>query len=475
MDRWSDPFHWNVLTPRVSSAAFSRRLICPNWRCRPFLLSVPTEVFQSEAESCNPASTSGNPCQWTPVKVRTVGYHLFIWFYDFEQFASILSPLLTYWLTEWLADCVYQQTFNYCLIACLLGLFLALFLPLILTSSTLQNRSALFVRRYGRKHRHSQSSQRHLEGKPSGSRGRRAASPSPPHALPPSRARELRHRRHRRRGRSLFREQLQRRSSPSSPTVEWRIGGWGWGSPSRKINCFYNFWPSSFVLYARLLVCISARVYFCPSVFLPVFLSVGLSVGLSFFLSVCLSACICLSFCHFLFVFPSFSFCLLPSRLFSFCNPLYLSSYLSFGLSSCLCSAFLPVCFSSLLSILSYKMFVSHKQHPTSSTTSAKSFTKKRGEGKTSERRDSKSSSSSSQNANNALPVPSRSMPQPGKVKILETTHYHLSHCTSQAIDVWEGASGASHDAPRSGLKSNSVSNARKKIRKSYFFSYYCH
>jgi len=34
-------------------------------------------------------------------------------------------------------------------------------------------------------------------------------------------------------------------------------------------------------------------------------------------------------------------------------------------------------------------------------------------------------------------------------------------------IDVWEGASGASRDAPRFGLKSNSVSNARKKIRKS--------
>ena len=32
--------------------------------------------------------------------------------------------------------------------------------------------------------------------------------------------------------------------------------------------------------------------------------------------------------------------------------------------------------------------------------------------------------------------------------------------------DVWEGASGASRDAPRFGLKSNSVSNAREKIRK---------
>ena len=31
------------------------------------------------------------------------------------------------------------------------------------------------------------------------------------------------------------------------------------------------------------------------------------------------------------------------------------------------------------------------------------------------------------------------------------------------AIDVWEGASGASHDAPRFSLKSNLVSNARKK------------
>ena len=29
-------------------------------------------------------------------------------------------------------------------------------------------------------------------------------------------------------------------------------------------------------------------------------------------------------------------------------------------------------------------------------------------------------------------------------------------------IDIWEGASGASADAPRFGLKSNSVSNARK-------------
>ena len=34
-------------------------------------------------------------------------------------------------------------------------------------------------------------------------------------------------------------------------------------------------------------------------------------------------------------------------------------------------------------------------------------------------------------------------------------------------IDVWEGTSGASRGAPRFGLKSNSVSNSRKKIRKS--------
>ena len=33
-------------------------------------------------------------------------------------------------------------------------------------------------------------------------------------------------------------------------------------------------------------------------------------------------------------------------------------------------------------------------------------------------------------------------------------------------IDVWEGASGASRDAPRFGLKSNLVSNARKKLVK---------
>ena len=32
-------------------------------------------------------------------------------------------------------------------------------------------------------------------------------------------------------------------------------------------------------------------------------------------------------------------------------------------------------------------------------------------------------------------------------------------------IDVWEEASGASHDAPRFGLKRNSVSNARKQVR----------
>ena len=32
-------------------------------------------------------------------------------------------------------------------------------------------------------------------------------------------------------------------------------------------------------------------------------------------------------------------------------------------------------------------------------------------------------------------------------------------------IDVWDGASGASRDAPRFGLKSNSVSNARKQVR----------
>ena len=36
------------------------------------------------------------------------------------------------------------------------------------------------------------------------------------------------------------------------------------------------------------------------------------------------------------------------------------------------------------------------------------------------------------------------------------------------AIDVWEGASGASRDAPRFGLKSNSVSNARKKLEKAH-------
>ena len=36
-------------------------------------------------------------------------------------------------------------------------------------------------------------------------------------------------------------------------------------------------------------------------------------------------------------------------------------------------------------------------------------------------------------------------------------------------IDVWEGASGASRDAPRFGLKSNSVSNARKKLVKREF------
>jgi len=39
--------------------------------------------------------------------------------------------------------------------------------------------------------------------------------------------------------------------------------------------------------------------------------------------------------------------------------------------------------------------------------------------------------------------------------------------CRVRIIDVWEGASGASLDAPRFGLKSNSVSNARKKIRRS--------
>ena len=55
-------------------------------------------------------------------------------------------------------------------------------------------------------------------------------------------------------------------------------------------------------------------------------------------------------------------------------------------------------------------------QHPPSSTSSGKSFTKKRGEGKV-ERRDSKSSSSSSQNANNALPLPSRSYPSQGGSK----------------------------------------------------------
>ena len=41
------------------------------------------------------------------------------------------------------------------------------------------------------------------------------------------------------------------------------------------------------------------------------------------------------------------------------------------------------------------------------------------------------------------------------------------THRLPMSIDVWEGASGASRDAPRFGLKSNSVSNARKKIRKS--------
>jgi len=34
------------------------------------------------------------------------------------------------------------------------------------------------------------------------------------------------------------------------------------------------------------------------------------------------------------------------------------------------------------------------------------------------------------------------------------------------SIDVWKGASGASRDAPRFGLKSNSVSNAKRKLEK---------
>ena len=36
------------------------------------------------------------------------------------------------------------------------------------------------------------------------------------------------------------------------------------------------------------------------------------------------------------------------------------------------------------------------------------------------------------------------------------------------AIDVWEGASGASADAPRFGLKINLVSSARKELVKTF-------
>ena len=46
---------------------------------------------------------------------------------------------------------------------------------------------------------------------------------------------------------------------------------------------------------------------------------------------------------------------------------------------------------------------------------------------------------------------------------VLSTTHTHTHLHARMPIDVWEGASGASRDAPRFGLKCHSVSNGERK------------